>query len=358
MEFIELDGSYCEGGGQIVRTALGLSVLTGKAFRVFDIRKGRSSPGVKPQLLHCIKAFEKMCGAKVVGAELGSMQLDFIPRKIKARTISLDIGTAGAITLVLQSLIILALFEGGKFRFKIKGGTNVSWSMPIEYFDQVLIPQLRRYADIELKIGKRGYYPKGLGEVDIKIKSKFSYEDIFNKSDKIPQIQLDDQGHLIQIMGVSHSSIELSNAEVSERQEISAQHVLNKLNVPVRISKEYCNTASIGCGITLWAIFSKQKDDIDFFNPIRIGTDALGKKGKKAELVGEEAAKRLRGEINKGAVVDENLCDNLIPFIALCGGQIKCDILSDHTLANIYVVEKFLKKQIKIENNIISCSFS
>src|SRR3989339_1721617 len=125
---IELDGSYGSGGGQIVRTALALSTITQKAFEVSDIRKGRSKPGLKNQHLFCIKALEELCNAKTEGAELGSTHLKYQPEKIKPQTLSIDIGTAGSITLLLQSLLIPAVFTNSKIRLKVSGGTDVIWS--------------------------------------------------------------------------------------------------------------------------------------------------------------------------------------------------------------------------------------
>ena len=145
---IELDGSYLEGGGQIVRTALALSCITQKAFEVTNIRKGRKKPGLKNQHLFCIKALEELCNAKTGHAELGSEKLRFIPGKIKPKTLSIDIGTAGSISLLLQSLFIPTIFAKSKIKIKITGGTDVSWSPQFDYLQQVIIPQLRKYADI------------------------------------------------------------------------------------------------------------------------------------------------------------------------------------------------------------------
>ena len=346
---IELDGNYGESGGQIVRTALALSTITQKPFEVTNIRKGRPKPGLKAQHLFCVKALEELCNAKVGYAELGSTKLRYLPEKIKGKTISIDIGTAGSITLLLQSLLIPSLFA--KTRLKITGGTDVSWSPQFDYFNNVILPQLRKYADIECSLLKRGYYPKGNGKVDIKIKPKFTLETI----NEAPSIDLTEQHDLMQIKGVSHASTDLQNANVAERQAKAAKLFLNKLNCPIHIQTQYQDTLSTGSGITLWAIFSKDTEDIDFNNPIRLGADVLGEKSKRAEDVGKEAAENLLKEIDSKAPVDSHLADSLIPFLALFGGKIKVSSITDHTLTNIYVCEQFLDKKFKIdkENNII-----
>lgn len=358
MDIIKIDGSYKEGGGQIIRTALALSALTQKPFEVNSIRKGRKEPGLKNQHLFCIKAAQELCSAEVEGAELGSDHVKFIPGRLKNKSLSIDIETAGSITLFLQSILLPCMLAEGKAKIIVKGGTDVKWSMPVDYFSEILLPQLRKYSDIDFKLKKRGYYPKGGGMIEIKVSPKFNIERIKDKVEEAPRLELIEQGNLMQIKGVSHSSASLENAKVAERQSQSAVSALKKtgLSVSVNIRTEICETLSDGSGITLWAIFSRQKDDIDTNNPIRIGADSLGERGRRAEEVGKEAAERLIKEISYGTPVDEYLADNLIPFLGLFGGKMKVAKISDHTLTNIYVVEKFLDVKFEIDekNKIIS----
>lgn len=348
---IVLDGAYLEGGGQIVRTALALSTILQKPFEVADIRKGRDKPGLKNQHLFCIKALEELCSAKTEGAELGSTSIKYEPGKLKPRTLSVDIGTAGSITLLLQSLLIPSIFAESKIRLKITGGTDVTWSPQWDYLNNIILPQLAKYAEIKTSLIIRGYYPKGNGKADIKIKPKYNLENI----KEAPKISLIEQHNLIQIKGISHASSDLQKAEVAERQARAAKLAFNKLNCPVQIRTEYCEALSTGSGITLWAIFSKDPGEIDFINPIRIGADSLGERGKRAEEVGKEAAEKLLKEIESKAPVDSHLADNLIPFLALCGGKIKVSAITNHTLTNIYVCEQFLGKIFEVdkENKII-----
>lgn len=161
---ITIDGSYHEGGGQIVRTALALSTLTGKQFEVNNIRKGRCDSGLKHQHLFCVKALEELCNARVEGAELGSEHISYEPRKIAGRTLSFDVGTAGSTTLILQALLLPVVFGNGKTRIKLTGGTDVPWSQPADYLQHVFIPHLRKFAGIEFSLLRRGYYPKGGGK--------------------------------------------------------------------------------------------------------------------------------------------------------------------------------------------------
>ncbi|MFC1727994.1 RNA 3'-terminal phosphate cyclase [Nanoarchaeota archaeon] len=348
---IKLDGSYGEGGGQILRTALALSTLTQKSFEMDNIRGGKCDTGIKNQHLHCIKALKELCSSYTEGAELGSHNIRYDPGKFKSQTLSIDVGTAGSITLMMQALLLPAIFSEKKVKYIIKGGTDVNWSMPFDYFKEVFLPHLAKYADIECKLLKRGYFPKGAGEVEITIKPKHSF---FDK--EMPKINLTEQGKLIQVKGVSHASKDLENAEVAERQASAARHILSGLGCPVRIETEYSDSLSTGSGITLWAVYSKDENEIDSINPIRIGADSLGEKGKRAEVVGQEAGERLLEEMKGGAPVDGHLADQLIPFLVLNGEKMKVGKISEHTRTNIYVVEQFLDVKFKIdeENKIIS----
>jgi len=331
---IKIDGSYLEGGGQIVRTALALSALTGKSFEVDNIRKGRCDSGLKSQHLHCIKALEELCNAKTNDIKIGSEYLRFIPGKITAKNLNIDIGTAGSITLLLQSLLLPCLFQKKKIKLSIIGGTDGKWQMPFDYFNEVFIPRINEYADIDVKLFKRGYYPKGGGKIEININPKYKFDDLPNKP-----IMLLEQGELLQIKGTSHASKDLEKASVSERQAKIAESLLKGYNVPINIRTEYHDTLNPGSGIVLWAKFE---------NTI-LGSDGLGEIRKKAELVGEEAAKGLIKEIDSKASVDSHLEDNILPFMALFGGKIRVPELTNHTKTNIYVTENFLDVKFKVD---------
>lgn len=349
---IKIDGSHGEGGGQIVRTALAMSALLQTSVEITDIRKGREQPGLKAQHLTCLSALNQLCGAQFNEVGISSAHLRFIPGKIKARKVEVDIGTAGSITLLLQSLLVPCFFAGHPVTLKIRGGTSGKWQMPFDYFNSVFVPQLRKYAEISANLHKRGYYPKGGGLVEVKIKPFFNLE----TRKEAPKINLTERGNLLQIKGISHASMDLQGGNVAERQADSAKLALSALGCPVDIRSEYCNTLSAGTGIALWAIFSRQNEP-DTLNPVILGSDMIGERGKPAEEVGRECARKLIDEINSGAAADENLADNLIPFLALFGGRIKTSKISAHTLANIYVAEQFLGKIFEVnekENLIIS----
>ncbi|MFH0874871.1 MAG: RNA 3'-terminal phosphate cyclase [archaeon] len=359
---IKLDGSYLEGGGQIVRTALALSVITGKSFSITDIRKARKEPGLKPQHLIAAKFAKELCDADVVGLEIGSHALDFYPKKTHIKNLNIDIGTAGSITLLMQTILYPCLFGNKIVSVKAKGGTDVSWSPSIDYFREVLLPQVKRYAEITFFLEKRGFYPQGGGSIKLRIRPKYhisdysTFDDFYTDLNRLgPKIDLTSKGKLIEIRGISYASKNLMNASVAERQAKSAKYFLNKVDAPIKIRIEHCDTLSTGSGITLYAVFSTNEDK-DYLNPVIIGADNLGEKGKKSELVGEEAAKKLLNSFVGNFCVDENMVDQILPLMALFSdSKITIPSVSLHAKANIYVIEAFLPVKFIIQDNLIEC---
>jgi RNA 3'-terminal phosphate cyclase (ATP) len=325
MELVDIDGSFGEGGGQIVRTAVSLSGTTGQAIRISRIRAGRSKPGLSYQHIHAIKAVQKLTGARVEGLGLGSQDISFFPGKIKSGNHQIDIGTAGSVSLVLQTFLIPALFSEREVRIKIRGGTDVPMSPPVDYVKRVFLKTLSRMglrADFEFK--RRGHYPKGGGLIDLKVYRS-----------KIKGFQLDYRGDLVGIHGLSHCTSLPSH--IAERQRDSALSFLEEKNFHgADIKTEVSTGLGEGTGIVLWA---------EFTNSV-MGSSSLGKRGKRAEKVGEEAAALLCNEISSGAVVDSHLGDQLIPYIALAKGNssIVCKLTS-HTKTNIYTTEKILGRK-------------
>lgn len=362
---IRIDGAYGESGGQIARTALALSTITQKPFEVYDIRKGRKDSGLKNQHLYCVKSLQELCNADVEGAELGSMYLKYYPKKLVAKNLDIDIETAGSITLLMQALLLPSMFVSKPMTINIIGGSDTKFSQPFDYFSNVLLPQLQRFAKIEAKLLKRGYYPKGNGKVEIKISPRYKLNDFPDFNDfrshlrqNINPYNLMEQHHLIQIKGISHASKSLQQANVAERQAESSHKILRqKYDIPIQITAQYQDTLPTGSGITLWAVFSKNKNDIDENNPIRIGADSLGEHGKRAEIVGGEAAANLIKEIESKAPVDKHLADQILPFMALAGNSaIKVSEITGHCRTNVYTINQFMGDVFRVggEEKIIS----
>ena len=227
----------------------------------------------------------------------------------------------------------------------------------MDYFSEILVPHVRPWCEkIDVRLMKRGYNPAGQGKVEIFIKpmikrSSFNtFEDFMTEiKSKLKPFDLTSQGKLQIVRGISHASKSLEEARVADRQSHSAQQTLANLGTDVRIRSEYSDSASPGSGITIWAIFSKSQDDIDIQAPIRIGADCLGKKGLPADTVGKQAAERLLKGIESRAPVDLHLADNLVPFLALAGGEMKVQKLTQHLTTNVDVVKKIIGTEFFID---------
>ncbi|PIN87900.1 RNA 3'-phosphate cyclase [Candidatus Woesearchaeota archaeon CG10_big_fil_rev_8_21_14_0_10_32_24] len=359
---IELDGAYLEGGGALVRVALALSTITEQPFKVTNIRAGRPNPGLKAQHLTSIKALQALCNAKTSDVKLGITEFWYHPGKIKKGKFDIDIGTAGSITLLLQALILPSLFAPGKVTFTIKGGTCGKWQASVDYLQNILLPYLRRFVDsIEIKILKRGYYPKGGGEIVLEIKPRFHFKEFDNFNlffeelqFKTPPIQLIEQGKLEQIRGVINASLELQDKDVAERIKHMMESMLRTYEVPINIRNEYTHARSIGGEAIVWALFSTE-GKMDYDNPIILGGDALIEQGKSSEQIGKEAVNELKKHIDSETAVDEHLADQLIQFMGLrIGSKIKVEKITNHTKTNMYVAEKFLPVGFKVQGKIIS----
>ena len=344
---IYIDGSHMEGGGQILRTALALSTLTRQPFVIEKIRRNRPRPGLKAQHLCCLDALKQMAAAKVQNAQLGAPKLSFHPQSVVSGKRILDIGTAGSIALLLQSLLLPCMFADGAVKLDITGGTDTKWSIPADYFAYVILPFLNKFATVEINEIRRGFYPKGRGRLELTITPRFCLNHFKNFDaffahvrNNVSPVQLFLQPQLDHIEGRSVASFQLKDAGVAERQADGAAHVLGD-RYSLKIENKYVQTASVGTVITLWAV-SRQ-------GIIFMGADALGEKGRRAEAVGAAAADRMLNLLKSDAAVDSHLADNLIPLMALCGGQVKTEKITGHIRSNIYVCEEFLGAGFRIQ---------
>ena len=328
---IEIDGSFGEGGGQIVRTAVSLSAVTGKPVHIKKIRQGRPKPGLAAQHAHAIMALAGICNAKTSGVEPGSDEIVFNPGQIQGGSCRVEIGTAGSVTLLMQCLLPALLMADAPSTLRVQGGTDVQWSPTIDYFKTVFLPALSIFgADVRLESLQRGYYPKGQGMVLLEVVPRKL------KAAQIPSGDL--KGEREVVKGISHSSNLPSH--VTARQAEAAAKTLLEAGYESVVSQESLKLPSTGSGITLW---SENK-----------GASCLGERGLPAEKVGRRAAIELIDELGSKASVDVHLADQLIPYLALAGGSYSVREVSLHAKTNIWTARHFLDSEISVieENGI------
>lgn len=334
---IEIDGSFGEGGGQILRTASALATIVKKDCRVFNVRKSRPKPGLAVQHLSGIQALARFSEGSLEGDFLGSEEILFSPKKVRNENLHLKIETAGSITLLLQNLIPPALFAAEPIRIFIEGGaTDTFFSPTIDYFRFCFLKILEKLGvKVGVNIVERGYYPEGGAEMEIIVYPS-----------KLKNLDLSERGNLKRISILSGASESLRQKKAAERQIAGAKEILGELNLPIEEISEYHQTRCPGSEICLTA---------EFENTI-IGVDGLGRIGKRAEEVGKETALELLKEERSGACLDKHLADQILIYLALAGGksQIIASEITEHCKTNIWVIEKFLKGRFQIKNNLIA----
>jgi RNA 3'-phosphate cyclase len=331
---LRIDGSYQEGGGQILRTALALSTILEKEVEICNIRRRRVNPGLATQHLWCLQAFKEIFGAHCEGDYLGSKNIRFYPsRKVKKESVALVTPTAASIGLILQAILIPLVILNEKLQIEIEGGTRGKWAPPVDFYPYVVFPILG--IEAELRIMKRGYYPKGGGRVHLR----------FNRVNVAP-INLIERGRLLKIKIMSFASSSLMERMVAQRQADEAFRILETKFPQLEIEKEigYQPTHSVGSEINICAYFEKAI----------LWSDDLGERGKRAEDVGRHASLRLIEEVEGGACCDRHLADNLIPYMAFLKGRFKTSVVTSHTLTNIWVCQNFLGDIFRVEGNIVS----
>jgi RNA 3'-phosphate cyclase len=335
---IEIDGSYGEGGGALLRVSAALSVLTGNPIHIQNIRAGRPQPGLMPQHLNAILALQKLSEAGVNGLKIGSEEISFIPDILQEGEYQVEVGTAGSITLILQAFMIPAGFAPGPVKICLTGGTDVRWAPPIDYLQNVTLPILRSIGhQVDLKLMKRGYYPQGGGKLQADMKPLNNF-----KPFHIHDLQID------YISGVSHCT--KLPRHVAIRQALAAEKKIKLAGYDSQIEIDTEGDAlGPGSGIVLWSEFKGKSS-----HPLgRVGGSCQGEPGKKAELVGQNAAIELLRHLNIGAPLDKYMADQIIPYMAIhSSSSVKIAELTSHTLTNIYAVEKISGHKFQVKGRL------
>jgi RNA 3'-phosphate cyclase len=328
---IEIDGGKGESGGQMVRTAVALSAVTGNAVRIINIRAGRCNPGLRAQHLKGVLACKEICDAEIDGAEIGSSEIIFKPKAIKGGSFKIDVGTAGSTALILQTLIPVALHAQEKIEFEIVGGTNVKWSMDFEYMQHIFGFYMQAMGvDYRIELVKRGFYPKGGGKIIV---------NVVPSKPKVIELVTRGEFQRIDVRAIAEARLEAK--KVAERELDGFSQVLK----PDKTFTHYSDADSIGTSMHAHAHYQNCK----------LGSSVIGEVRVSAEEVGKQCALGLKKQMDSEACVDEWMADQILPFMAFAGkGRISVAEVTEHTRTNISIIEKFLDVKFSIEKNIIT----
>ncbi|MFV0368541.1 MAG: RNA 3'-terminal phosphate cyclase [Hyphomicrobiaceae bacterium] len=327
-QMLTLDGSFGEGGGQIVRSALSLSMITGTPFRIECVRAGRKKPGLLRQHLTCVKAATRIASARVSGAELGATSFTFEPGAINAGVHEFSIGSAGSTTLVFQTIFPALMRADAPSRVTLKGGTHNPFAPTFDYLERVFLPLLARMgAAVEVKLYKAGFFPAGGG----------SWHALVQPARQLVPLMLDKSGPASNM----YARADVANLpfEIAERE---AQEAVRLMGWPAATTVVPRSVKADGHGNVL-ALEIWQGDIAEMFT-------SFGARELTSEQVAMEAADEARAFLASGVPVGPHLADQLLLPMALAGGGSFVTMRpTEHTATNIAVIEKFLPVEFTVE---------
>ena len=340
---VEIDGARGEGGGQILRTSLALSMITGRPLRMQQIRAGRAKPGLRRQHLACVQAAARLCGARVTGDRVGSQALEFEPGPIGAQLdLIVDIGTAGSTSLVVQTILVPAIAAGGPLTARVIGGTHNPLAPPFDFLDRVFAPHLRAMgADVALTLDRHGFAVGGGAP------GKQDWHD-----DATPH-----RGQLTVAVGAGSA---LRPIELREAGPVTARRataILSRLPTHVAdrelaVIRERLRFAPADCEVR--EVAGSATANVLLIEVERAGGRELvtqfGEKGLRAERVAERACDEMDAFLRADVPVGEHLADQLLlPLAVAGGGRFRCAPLSSHALTNIETIRRFLEVPIRVD---------
>jgi RNA 3'-phosphate cyclase len=334
--FVEIDGSYGEGGGSILRLGCAFSVLTNKTVRVFNIRKGRSKPGLRMQHLVGLQALAEISNGSLENGRIGATEIVFRPGKVTEGSYRIKIGTAGSIGLILQVLQLACTQATGPITLNMEGGATFGlWAPTLPFLEHITNAHLSEMGfEVKIDLIRHGFYPKGGARVRF----------IIRPPKILKPIQLTNFGQVTEIRGISIADLRLKSRNVAERQANAAKRVIRKyLGEKTIIKTNYVDALNPGSGICLW---------LRTESGVILGSDVIGERGKPSEKIGTECARYLSEIARNKATVDKFFSDQIIPFMALAKGVsiIQPSEITKHTETNIWLAEKFLNRKFEIKS--------
>jgi RNA 3'-phosphate cyclase len=327
---LHLDGSYGEGGGQILRTALSLAAVLEQPVHIANIRAGRAKPGLRPQHLAGVLALARITNAEVTGAELHSRELTFRPRGLHPGQYLFDVaektGSAGSVTLLAQALLPPLLSADRPSRLTLRGGTHVAWSPPVHYLNHVFLPALAQLgAEAEMTLERWGWYPRGGGEVVLEVRP----------ARRLAGVEWRTPPDYRDFRAISASS--RLPEHVARRQ---AERLKSRLGGDLPVDLAPAGGLDAGSMVLL-------------YGP-RAGFDALGARGKPAEKVADEAADAFLTFRDRRAAVDRHLADQMVLYLARARGasHFITPEITLHLLTNLWVIEQFLGPTFEVQGEL------
>jgi len=324
---IAMDGSAGEGGGQILRTAIGLSLVTGKPFHIQRIRAGRAKPGLMRQHLTGVRAAAEVGDARVEGASLGSGQLTFIPAGVRPGEYSFDVGTAGSAALVLQTVLPALILADRPSQLCLRGGTHNTHAPPFDFLQKAFLPLLGRMGPrVEAALDRPGFYPAGGGQVTVAIQPCV----------KLQPIELLQRGRIVRRL--ARGMVSRLPRHIAERE---VETVRRRLSWPPDCTAVE-EVESPGPGnVLIVEVQSAQVTEV---------FSGFGERGVRAEDVAKGVVREVRGYLDAEVPVGRHLADQLLVPMALAGGgRFRTLAPSEHTRTNIDTLQHFLDVRISCE---------
>ncbi|MEO1659749.1 MAG: RNA 3'-terminal phosphate cyclase [Pseudomonadota bacterium] len=327
---ITIDGSFGEGGGQILRSSLALSAITGEPLRIENVRANRSKPGLLRQHLTALNAVTEICGGHATGAELGSSEISLRPGTIRAGEYAFSIGSAGSANLVLQTVLPVLLNAKEPSTITIEGGTHNPSSPPFDYLSECFFPALRVIGHrVEGQLDAYGFYPAGGGKLTIQV----------GVSDALQRFVRVERGSEI-----SRSlEVLIANlpADIAKRELATASSLLD---IDFEAGCKSTKPNSRGPGNALYGRLVYETGTVMFTQ--------FGQKGVSSEQVGKRLAKQMKIFAASSAAVDHHLADQLLLPMALAkGGSFSTLRPSLHSTTNAEVISKFTGRKIEFETD-------
>jgi RNA 3'-terminal phosphate cyclase (ATP) len=323
---ITIDGSFGEGGGQIIRSSLALSLITGKPFRIYNVRAGREKPGLKPQHLTAVSAAAEIGSARADGAGVGSREFTFVPGAVMPGEYHFAIGTAGATMLVLQTILPPLMIARAPSVITLEGGTHNKHAPPFDFLQKAFLPLVNRTGPhVSIELERYGFYPPGGGRINVYIEPRSEPR----------RLEIEERGE-IQDRCARALVVKLP-ASIAERELTVIREHLDWTDEELRV--EISTNALSPGNVVMIEIRSQHLTEV---------ITSVGERGVRAETVAEQAAIEATGYLATGAPVGEHLADQLLIPLALAGGgSYITGPPSLHTTTNIEIIQKFLDVEIK-----------